>query len=201
MGVPAVVGTGFEPDISAMEFGPDGALYVSGAGQIARISPQAPNPVRGDKLILRVGGRSGSRSVLISTMFSGRGFRKGNGTVDDPVRGGGALRVKSLGGDGFDTTYDLPANGWRYIGREGQGKGYRFTGHDPQLRIRATARRLQIVGVGSGFGHSLQLRPDEVWVSLNLGGQTSCAKFGGRVKYTQRKLVAAGATAPSSCAY
>src|SRR4029079_525421 len=96
----------------------------------------ADQPITGDQLLLRpqqIGVRS--RDVTIS-------LGGGQGSADDPVLHGGSLRVLSIAGDVFDTTYALPAPDWRYLHRRGLVVGYRYKAAAPILFVRVKAGKI-----------------------------------------------------------
>ena len=115
----------------------------------------------------------------------------GNGSADDPRLGGGTLRVRTGGGCGAsgvipcDSTYSLPASGWKLVGRR-PNRGYRYS--DPTRAngpIKAVIlksgkpRQLKAMGTGSGLGHSLAGSPRPVDVVLTTGIKRYCMTFNG----------------------
>jgi hypothetical protein len=160
-----------------------------------------PLLVSGKKLLLKdKEGKPNKRMVMLLSKDSGIALGGGNGSADDPVQNGGALRIVSDAAS-FDTTYPLPSTRWKYVGKQGQGKGYKTTGGSPIKQIMVKPGKLiQILGKGSGLGHSLGTDPDPVRVILSLGGQQYCMSFGGAPKFTAgKKYLAKNAGAPASC--
>jgi hypothetical protein len=121
--------------------------------------------------------------------------------VDDPTIYGGSLKVSSLGGDGFDDSYDLPAQGWRPVGRKGRVRGWKFRNGDPVRKVLLRAgKRIKIVAKGPALGHTLATEPDRVDVELTVGDSRYCLGFGGRSMFRDgRRYVAKKAPAPDSC--
>src|SRR6516162_9607368 len=78
----------------------------------------------------------------------------GPGSSDDPVLHGGSVRVLSIEGDIFDTTYPLPAAHWRYAHHKGVTTGYTFRGTDSIVTARIRAGKINIRGRGA-LGHTL----------------------------------------------
>jgi len=114
------------------------------------------------------------------------------------VTNGGSLRVR---GTGFDTTYDLSKSGWKYQGKAGQDKGYKFTkGAAIKSVIIKSGKLLRIVGKGSALGHSLAADPSPVSITLTLGDRKYCLRFGGTVQFKAgTKLLAKNAPKPADC--
>ncbi len=158
-----------------------------------------PELLAGKKLLLKdKAGRPQKRGVdviLAAPTLSG-----GNASEDDPVQNGGALRIVSAKG-GFDTTYTLPASGWKYQGKAGQGKGYKFTGSGAIKSVLVKPGKLaRVIGSGSSLGHTLAANPDPVAVILDMGTQAYCGRFGGSSQFTEgTKYLAKSASAPAEC--
>lgn len=133
--------------------------------------------------------------ILTAPTLSG-----GNASKDDPVQNGGALRVVSAPG-GFDTTYELPASGWKYQGRAGEGKGYKFTGSGAIKSVLVKPGKLaRVIGKGSSLGHTLAANPNPVGVILELGAQAYCGRFGGSPQFKEStKYFTKSAPAPAEC--
>src|SRR6059036_2794729 len=66
------------------------------------------------------------RRLGVVSHDGGIGLGRGKDSADDPVAQGGSLRVLSIEGDVFDTTYPLPAAGWRYLRHRKAIVGYAF---------------------------------------------------------------------------
>ena len=123
----------------------------------------------------------------------------GPGSSDDPVLHGGSVRVLSIEGDIFDTTYPLPAAHWRYAHHQGVTTGYTFRGMGSIVTVRIRAGKINIRGRG-GLGHSLGGNPAPVRVVLTLGDHQYCMSFGGTVRFTAGSSYRAqGAAAPEIC--
>jgi len=162
-------------------------------------STTLPELLAGKKLLLEdKAGKPQKRGldvILTAPTLAG-----GNASEDDPVQNGGALRVVS-GSGGFDDTYDLPASGWKYQGKPGQGKGYKFTGSGAIKSILVKPGKLaRAIGKGSGLGHTLADNPDPVAVILKMGAQAYCGRFGGASHFTDgTRYLAKRAPAPADC--
>jgi hypothetical protein len=131
----------------------------------------------------------------VDVILSAPSLSGGNGSEDDPVQNGGSLRVVSVEG-GFDTTYDLPASGWKYLGKEGQGKGYKFKGTDAIKSVVVKPGKIaRVIGKGAGLGHTLTVNPDPVGIVLELGAQEYCGRFGGSSQFTEGTKYIARTTA------
>lgn len=158
-----------------------------------------PERLSGKKLLLKdKAGKPQKRGldvILTAPSLSG-----GNGTEDDPVENGGALRVASERGD-FDTTYQLPASGWKYVGRAGQGRGYKFRGSGAIKSVVVKPGKLaRVIGRGASLEHTLAANPNPVAVVLELGAQAYCGRFGGATEFTAgTKYLAKSAPAPAEC--
>ena len=123
----------------------------------------------------------------------------GEGTADDPVLNGGSLRVLSIEGDVFDTTYPLPASGWNYRRSEGVATGYVFHGSGVIRLVRLLAGdKIRIRGRGA-VGHTLGANPAPVRVILTLGARQYCMTYGGDVSARAQSYVASDAPAPDAC--
>ena len=83
------------------------AAALSGLISLTGRAVAADALLTGRRLALTPGGLS-----LIS-QDPAIGLGGGENSADDPVLNGGTLRVLSIEGDVFDTTYALPAAGWR----------------------------------------------------------------------------------------
>ena len=161
-------------------------------------STSLPELLGGKKFLLK--DKAGSPDKRgINLLATGATLSAGNGSADDPTTGGGSLRVTSSVG-GFADTYDLPASGWKYKGKAGQGKGYKFKGAAAIKSLLVTPGKIVAVGKGSGLGHTLAANPDPVDVIVALGDQRYCLRFGGTVQYKDgKKYLAKNAPAPGAC--
>lgn len=129
------------------------------------------------------------------------GLGGGENSADDPVLNGGSIRVLSIEGDVFDTTYTLPGTGWSRV-RDSNGvlTGYVFrgTGEIRLVHIRA-GERIKVRARGS-LGHTLGGNPAPVRVTLTLGALQYCLSFGGTVSARAgRRYLATDAPAPGAC--
>ncbi len=155
----------------------------------------ADQPITGDQLLLRpqqIAVRS--RDVAIS-------LGGGEGSADDPVLNGGSVRVLSVAGDIFDTTYALPAAGWRYLRRRGEVVGYRYKGTAPIGSVRVKAgKTVRVAGRSDGLAHTLTASPDPVRVVVKIGARQYCMRFGGTSEFAAgSRYVARDAAAPDIC--
>jgi hypothetical protein len=157
-----------------------------------------PELLPGKKLLLKdKEGKPQKRGLNL--LLTGGTLSGGNGSEDDPTQNGGSLSVASSAG-GFDADYNLPASGWKLIGKSGQGKGYKFKGSSGIKSVVVKPGKIVAVGKGSSLTHSLASNPDPVTVTLELGDQHFCARFGGSPKFTAgKKYLAKDAPAPSNC--
>src|SRR5207244_6804104 len=90
-------------------------------------------PLAGRKLVLRDNPSSiAKRKLTVLSTDAAIELGAGNGSADDPRFGGGTLRVRTGGGCGAsgvipcDSTYSLPASGWKLVGRR-PNRGYRYS--------------------------------------------------------------------------
>jgi hypothetical protein len=155
----------------------------------------ADQTITGNQLLLRpqqIGVRSRDGTIALGG---------GPGSADDPVLHGGSVRVLSIAGDVFDTTYALPAANWRYLRRRGQVIGYRYKGDAPIGFVRVKAGKiLRVRGKGAGFAHTLATDPDPVRVVVKIGGQQYCMRFGGIPRFTPgSEYTSSDALAPDIC--
>jgi len=124
----------------------------------------------------------------------------GNGSADDPVVHGGALTLSSSAG-GFTATPPLVGS-WKYVGKVGQGKGYKWKSATSPIRSVAIKNgKLAIAGRGASLGFDLDDDPNPVRVQLTLGARIYCLEFGGASpRFKAGKLYAAKqAAAPAAC--
>lgn len=94
---------------------------------------------------------------------------------------GGSLRVTAIGGDGFDETYPLPAEGWQPVDPKHPGYGLRYRDKDgPITTVVFKANRLLLVkGAGPALVQSLGSEPTRVEIDLQLGDYRYRLDFGG----------------------
>jgi hypothetical protein len=210
-GSATVLGTSFS-GFSDMTFGTDGGLYLSRFAEdcVWRVAPTGTpppgatgQPIKGKKLLLKwQPDKARKRGIDLIGKDRAISIGDGNGSDDDPVRTGATLRVVSTAGDGFDTTYVLPREGWRYLKKEGANKGYKFKGKGTAVKsvLLKPGKIIKIVGKGAALQHSLGADPDPVDVVLRFGSQKFCMRFGGKTKFKAgKKFIAKKAPAPAAC--
>jgi hypothetical protein len=140
-----------------------------------------------------------SRQLSVQSSDAAIDLGAGAGSADDPVLHGGSVRVLSIEGDVFDTTYPLPAPGWQYAHHKGVSTGYTFRGMDSIAEVRVRVGKIKIRGRGS-LGHTLGGNPAPVRVVLTLGDHQYCMSFGGTVQFKAGSSYRArGAAAPGIC--
>ena len=134
------------------------------------------------------------------------GLGNGNGSVDDPLVVGATVRVVSTTlGAAFDTTYQLPSSGWKYLGKAGQNKGYTYKDSKllsgPISSAKLAPRQLNLIGKGSGLGYSIgTTNPGPVSVVLAVRGTKYCMTYGGTIKFLAGKsFTGLNAAAPGGC--
>jgi hypothetical protein len=161
--------------------------------------PPSGEPLAGKKLQLAT--RAGHPEKTKLALVSGGGVTlgDGNGGADDPVVHGGALTISSDAG-GFSTTIPL-AGAWKYVGKAGQGKGYKWKSRTAPIRsVVVKNTKLAIKGRGADLGFDLDDDPNPVRIELAIGAHAYCLEFGGAPKFKAGKVYRAkGATAPASC--
>jgi hypothetical protein len=151
------------------------------------------------KLTTKVGHADKSKLSLVAK-DTGLTLGRGNESADDPVVHGGTLTISSNAG-GFGATLDL-VGGWKYIGKVGQGRGYKWKSRNAPIRtILIKAGKLVLAGRGAGLGFDLDRDPNPVRVVLALGAHTYCLEFGGAApKFKANRLYRAKrAPAPATC--
>jgi hypothetical protein len=146
--------------------------------------------------------RNGASGKLLAQVADARvSLGWGNFSADDPVIRGGKLRIMSTEGDGFDVTYDLPAAGWKYIGRQGRNRGYSYRSDDGIVRsIKIQPGKLiKIKGIGT-IDVSLGNDPNPVNVFLTIGARTYCGGWGGSVHFERGRFYRAMLAPPPAWA-
>lgn len=158
--------------------------------------------ITGEKLLLRT--RRGRASLKAQTrepvMTS---VPPSAGTATDPVLHGGSVRVRSLSG-GFDAGFALPAENWRYLGDPAENRGFRYRGRGGEGDIRSVVvkdgKLAKVAGRGLDIPAALLADPDPVEVTLVLGNQRYCMRFGGTTQFeAERRFSAHDAPAPGTC--
>ena len=170
-------------------------------------------PLTGKKLQLKVS------PVKLLKVQSKDAVAAGFG-ADDPTLYGGSVRVSGLGP--FDTTYDLPAEGWSVIqgssnpypadsppggyGGLAAAKGYRYKDPSTQrgpisLVVILNGKMLKVIGKGEALGHTIgEFDPSPVDVVVTTGSRRFCMQFGGTASLKPNMLFTAkDAPAPSAC--
>jgi len=157
-------------------------------------------PLTGSKLILKDDAGNPDKRRLGLVSRDAALTPAGPSSADDPTLFGGSLHVVSSSG-GFDTTYDLPKEGWRPLKRRNASKGWKFTSTGPITHVIVKpGRRLIVRGAGGDLGHTLANDPRPVGVVLDLGAHEYCMSFGGEPTFAPgKKYVAKNADAPPSC--
>jgi len=173
------------------------------AGTSALLAATTDELLQGKAIVLKDGKSPKQRAATIRSEDTALTLGRGNDSPDDPTQQGGSLRIVSVMGDVFDQTYPLPKDGWHYLGKAGQNKGYRFKlgSAAPVKSVVVKAGKLvQVVAKGSKLGHSLASDPNPVQVILALGEQQLCLGFGGTASFKAGKKFTAGdSPAPISC--
>jgi hypothetical protein len=195
---PFLVAVGPEPTTTTTTVPDTSTTTVTTSTSSTTTTTTLPELLAGKKLLLKdKPGKPQKRGIdCIATGALTLGG--GNGSGDDPVDAGGSLRIR---GAGFDDTYELPASGWKYQGKEGAGKGYRFAkGAAVKSVLVKPGKTIRILGKGSALGHSLATNPAPVDVTLRLGDRRYCMRFGGTIQFKDgTKLLAKSAPAPGDC--
>lgn len=163
----------------------------------------APHYLAGRRLTLRdKAGVPAKRALSFVSRDGSVTIGRGDESPDDPVLRGASLRITGAGEVGFDFTYALPQAGWRYLGRRGTDRGYRYVGDKVIRRVVIRPGRLIVVQArGAGLRQTLGTDPSPVGVVLSLGEQRHCLRFGGTTRFTaERRFIATAAPAPTACA-
>ena len=137
--------------------GPDGAIYYAAVGdgevrRLAAVTTGSDTRVAGGTLTLK-DNPSHATQRSISATSADRAIDLGGGptSADDPTLHGASLRVLSAAG-GFDSTYLLPASGWRYIGEPNRATGYQYSDpgrvNGPVTSAFLKAGTLRVAGKG-----------------------------------------------------
>jgi hypothetical protein len=156
------------------------------------------------KLKEKAGKPDKSHATVVSTDTS-VALGGGNGSVDDPTLHDGSLRLaSSAGGALFDATYELPMAGWKYVGKSGKNKGYKWKGtvsQGPAASVLVKAGHAVKVSIhGSGLDIALGANPSPVAGTLRIGNREYCLRFGGTTTFkADASFTAKAAPAPASC--
>jgi hypothetical protein len=116
---------------------------------------------------------------------------------------GGSLHVRAVGGDGFDATYPLAADGWALLKAKKPSKGMKFAdANGPINKITLSAgKQLRVAGKGAGLDQTLGGEPDVIEIVLSVGTRRYCVVFGGSERsFTAGKsLSRKNAPSPAAC--
>jgi hypothetical protein len=160
----------------------------------------------GRRLVLRNAAKAARRALTVASRDRGTTLGGGEGSVDDPMSTGATLRLL---GSGLDTSFALPAAGWKRIGKRGRAKGWRYTdegsarGPIRVLTLRA-GKSIDASGRGAALDVALATNPAPVDVVLQLGaaGRLYCLRFGGTVAFKAgKRLTARNAGPPAGCPF
>lgn len=159
-------------------------------------------PISGALLKIRDGDPANRSLLAVSRDRTVAPAHDPNGALD-PTRSGASLRVWSETGDGFDGSYDLPATGWKPIGRAGSSRGFRYADKPGAVGpVRTVVVKdgvlLKIVARGP-LDVSLASAPDPIRVGLTIGDLTYCASFGGTVRFTTGRSYVARTAPVAPC--
>jgi polyvinyl alcohol dehydrogenase (cytochrome) len=153
----------------------------------------ADQPLAGRQLRLTDGA---SKSIAVRSTDPAIALGGGAGTVDDPTKFGGSLRVRASAGDQFDDAYPLPGSGWH-----AQGGGYTFRLRGGPISHVTVRPGHQVLVAGRGaLSQTLAANPAAVEVILQLGARRFCMAFGGTETFQAgRRFRAVNAPAPAAC--
>jgi hypothetical protein len=160
----------------------------------------------GKRLVLKNAPNASRRALTLASSDRSTTLGGGEGSADDPTSTGATLRLL---GTGLDVAFDLPAAGWKRIGKKGRAKGWKYAdkrgarGPIRALTLRA-AKSLDASGKGAALGVTLATNPAPVDVVLQLGaaGRLYCLRFGGTVGFKSGKtLTARSAGPPGDCPF
>lgn len=117
----------------------------------------------------------------------------------DPTVAGATVRLVAGGAAPFDVVLDLPAAGWRRIGRAGKGWRYRGVGPIRSATLRP-GKGFALAGRGAGLPFTLAGEPDAVHIVLAVGVHRACLTFGGVTRWTaSKRFTGRDAPAPGAC--
>jgi len=158
------------------------------------------HPLFGKKLVVKtVPGKPERTVVKMISKDPGISLGAGNGSSDDPVENGGALRVAFT--NGFDATFALPAGAWKYVKKSGQNRGYKAKGVSPLgVVVLKPGKVMKTVAKGSELAIDLETEPSSMEVVVSVGGYRQCVRFVGTQRFVAgRKLVSTTSTPPTAC--
>jgi len=165
--------------------------------------PFVDQPLAGDKLILRDDARRPAKRQAMVLSKDGELTLDLPGSAGDPTIDGAWLTL--TGTPGVVLAQELPAAGWKLVGKPTSPKGYRYDDakgvFGPVTSVLVKARKLvKIIAKGDGLALSLAEDPRPVDVELELGTRRYCLAFGGTGKLTPgTKLLAKGSPPPATC--
>jgi hypothetical protein len=159
-------------------------------------------PLTGKKLKLSAEPNRAKRSKIALRSKDRRvSLGQGNQSGDDPVVHGGELTISSAAG-GFTKAHVL-AGGWKYVGKPGRNKGYKWKSKSSPIRKIVIKRHkaVKVSGRGDTLGFDLNDNPNPVRVTLRTGAHVYCLEFGGRqLKFKpDRRWAAKKSPAPTTC--
>jgi hypothetical protein len=150
-------------------------------------------------------GRAASRRILVQSNDTPElVLGDGGETVAALLAQGGSLTVVAVGGDGFETTYALPAAGWRPFRAQDPSYGLRYRDRIGPIKtaVFKAGRLLKVVGTGPQLVQSLGSEPAMVEVDLVIGQYRYRLAFGNGALdqfKANKRLVRRGATRPGQC--
>jgi hypothetical protein len=154
----------------------------------------------GKKLVVKtVPGKPDRTVVKMISKDPGISLGAGNGSPDDPVENGGALRIAFA--NGVDATFALPAGAWKYVKKSGQNRGYKAKGVSPLgVVVLKPGKVMKTVAKGSALAIDLETEPSSMEVVVSVGGHRQCVRFVGAQRFVAgRKLVSTTSTPPTAC--
>jgi cysteine-rich repeat protein len=149
-------------------------------------------------------GRAAGRRILVQSNDTSQ-LVLGDGASEDVaglIAQGGSLTVVAVGGDGFETTYALPATGWRLLRARNPRYGVRYRNPSSPIKtvVFKARRQLQVTGTGAQLVQSLTTEPTMVEVTLQIGRYRYQLAFGssgaGQFKANKRLVRSGG---PGQC--
>jgi len=175
---------------------------IPGSGTTSTTLPSAAESLTGKKLALTQEPGHAKRSKIALRSKDRRvSLGQGNQSADDPVVHGGQLTIASAAG-GFSKTHVL-AGGWKYVGKAGRNKGYKWKSKSSPIRKIVIKRHkaVKVTGRGDTLGFDLNDNPNPVRVTLGIGAHVYCLEFGGRQQKFKpdKRWGAKKAPAPSVC--
>jgi cysteine-rich repeat protein len=182
-------------------------LMTSSAGDWNFATGTVNRCLAGTQLMLAdPAGRAAGRRFLVRSNDTSQ-LVLGDGASEDVaglIAQGGSLTVVAVGGDGFETTYALPATGWRVLRARNPRYGVRY--RNPRGPINTVVfkhgRLLQVTGTGPQLVQSLGSEPAMVEVDLLIGRYQYLLAFGSGAAHqfkANKRLVLRGATQPGLC--